>query len=117
LVLTNLPTDAAATAGPRRQHQDELGVLRGTGEPPTAGGVCTGAGSRHREARAAAVVEVQNVGLPGELVSCGRRTVVEYMEQWHVAVQASLEPAGCTNSATSCGCTSCRGWGTCSSLR
>ncbi len=30
----------------------------------------------------AAMVEAQSAALHGELVSCGRRTVAEYLEQW-----------------------------------
>ncbi len=45
----------------------------------------------------AAMVEAQNAALHGELVSGGRRTVAEYLEQWLAAVKASLEPAGYTN--------------------
>ena len=45
----------------------------------------------------AAMVEAQSAALHGELVSCGRRTLAEFLEQWLAAVQASLEPAGYTN--------------------
>lgn len=53
-----------------------------------------------RKLAQAAMVEAQNAALHGELVSCGRRTVAEYLEQWLAAVQASLEPAGFTNYRT-----------------
>jgi hypothetical protein len=46
------------------------------------------------------MVEVRSAALPGELVTGGRRTVAEYLEQWLTAVQASLEPAGYTNYRT-----------------
>ncbi len=46
------------------------------------------------------MVEAQSAALDGELVTCGRRTVAEYLEQWLAAVQASLEPAGFTNYRT-----------------
>jgi integrase len=45
----------------------------------------------------AAMVEAQSAALHGELVSCGRRTLAEFLEQWLEAVKASLEPAGYTN--------------------
>jgi len=45
----------------------------------------------------AAMVEAQSAALHGELVTCGRRTLADYLEQWLAAVQASLEPAGYTN--------------------
>jgi hypothetical protein len=48
----------------------------------------------------AAMVKAQNAALRGELITCGRRTVAEYLEQWLAAVQASLEPAGYTNYRT-----------------
>jgi integrase len=48
----------------------------------------------------AAMVEAQNAALHGELVSCGRRTVAEYLEQWLEAVRSGLEPAGYTNYRT-----------------
>ncbi len=48
----------------------------------------------------AAMVEAQTAALHGELVSCGRRTVAEYLEQWLEAVRAGLEPAGYTNYRT-----------------
>lgn len=47
-----------------------------------------------------AMVEAQSAALHGEPVTCGRRTVAEYPEQWLTAVQASLEPAGFTSYRT-----------------
>ena len=47
-----------------------------------------------------AMVEAQSAALHGEFVTCGRRTVAEYLEQWLAPVQASLEPAGFSNYRT-----------------
>ena len=48
----------------------------------------------------AAMLEAQSAALHGELVTCDRRTLADYLEQWLAAVQASLEPAGYTNYRT-----------------
>jgi hypothetical protein len=59
------------------------------------------------------MVEAQSAALYGELVGCGRRTVTDYLEQWLAAVQASMEPAGCTNYRTSLTLYVCRASVTC----